>query len=62
MRRFGELPRMGGDSKASTLGAAAAGAVVGKRVAENIEEKTHPFSQCEIKPSTCGSASASTTA
>ena len=41
---------MDADAKSSTLGAAAAGAVVGKRVAQNIEETGHPFSQCEVKP------------
>ena len=50
MRRLNELPRMDADSKSSILGAAAAGAVAGKRVAQNIEEKGHPFSQCEVKP------------
>ena len=49
MRRLNKLPRMEADCKAGILGAAAAGAVVGKRVAQNIEEKGHPFSQCEIK-------------
>ena len=38
MRRFDELPRMDADSKASILGAAAAGAVVGKGICQNIEE------------------------
>jgi hypothetical protein len=50
MRHYSELPRMEGDSKSGILGVAAAGAVVGKRVAQNIEEKGHPFSQCEVKP------------
>ena len=50
MRRFDELPRMDADSKASILGAAAAGAVAGKRMSKNIEEKGHPFSHCEVKP------------
>ena len=50
MRRLNELPRMGADSKSSILGFAAAGAVAGKRMSQNIEEKGHPFSQCEVKP------------
>jgi len=50
MRRFDELPRMDADSKASILGAAAAGAVAGKRLSQNIAEKGHPFSHCEVKP------------
>ena len=49
MRRLNELPRMDADSKSSILGAAAAGAVAGKRMSQNIEEKGHPFSQCEVK-------------
>ena len=40
--------------KAEILGAAAAGppdaGSVGKRVNRNIQEKGHPFSQCEVKP------------
>ena len=50
MRRFSELPRMEEDVKSGILGVAAAGAAVGKRVTQNIEEKGHPFSQCEVKP------------
>ena len=50
MRRLNELPRMEADCKAGILGAAAAGAVVGKRISQNIEEKGHPFSHCEVKP------------
>ena len=50
MRRFDELPRMDHHDKACILGAAAAGAVRGKRVSQNIEEKGHPFSHCEVKP------------
>ena len=50
MRRLSELPRMDGDSKAGILGAAAAGAVMGKRVQRDIDEKGHPFSLCEVKP------------
>ena len=50
MRRLNKLPRMEADCKAGILGAAAAGAVVGKRISENIDEKGHPFSQCEVKP------------
>jgi len=50
MRLSNELPRMDADSKSSILGAAAAGAVAGKRMSQNIEEKGHPFSQCEVKP------------
>ena len=50
MRGFNELPRMDADSKSSILGAAAVGAVVGKRVSQNIEGKGHPFSHCEVKP------------
>ena len=50
MRRFDELPRMDANTKASILGAAAAGAVAGKRMSKNIEEKGHPFSHCEVKP------------
>ena len=49
MRRFSELPRMEEDVKSGILGVAAAGAV-GKRVTKHIEEKGHPFSQCEVKP------------
>ena len=50
MRRLNKLPRMEADCKAGILGAAAAGAVVGKRISQNIDEKGHPFSQCEVKP------------
>ena len=50
MRRLNELPRMEADCKAGILGAAAASAVVGQRISENIDEKGHPFSQCEVKP------------
>ena len=50
MRRLCELPRMDADSKAGILGAAAAGAVMGKRVQRDIDEKGHPFSFCEVKP------------
>ena len=50
MRRFDELPRMNANTKASILGAAAAGAVAGKRMSQNVEEKGHPFSHCEVKP------------
>ena len=50
MRRFDELPRMDANTKASILGVAAAGAVAGKRMSKNIEEKGHPFSHCEVKP------------
>ena len=38
MRRLNKLPRMEADCKAGILGAAAAGAVVGKRICQNIEE------------------------
>ena len=38
MRRLNELPRMEADCKAGILGAAAAGAVVGKGICQNIEE------------------------
>ena len=44
MRRLNELPRMDADSKSSILGAAAAGAVAGKRMCENIEERGDHFS------------------
>ena len=44
MRRLNELPRMDADSKSSILGATAAGAVAGKRMCENIEEKGDHFS------------------
>ena len=50
MRRFSELPRMDADSKAAIVGAAAAGAVMGKRVQQNVNDKGHPFSPCEVKP------------
>ena len=50
MHRFDELPRMDADTKANILGVAAAGAVAGKRMSKNIEEKGHPFSHCEVKP------------
>ena len=50
MRRFSELPRMEGDHKAGILGVAVADAVMGKRVQHDIDEKGHPFSQCEVKP------------
>jgi len=50
MRRLDELPRMDADTKANILGVAAAGAVAGKRMSKNIEEKGHPFSHCEVKP------------
>ena len=49
-RRFSELPRMGADSKASILGAAASGAVKGTRAQRDIDEKGHPFSFAEVKP------------
>ena len=49
MRRIDELPRMEESIKSGILGVAAAGAA-GKRVIQNIEEKGHPFSQCEVKP------------
>ena len=44
MRRLNELLRLDADSKSSILGAAAAGAVAGKRMCENIEEKGDHFS------------------
>ena len=50
MRSLNELPRMDAECKAGILGAAAASAVVGQRISENIDEKGHPFSQCEVKP------------
>ena len=54
MRRLNELPRMEYDCKANILGAAAASppeaGSVGKRINQNIQEKGHPFSQCEVKP------------
>ena len=50
MRRLNELPRMEYDCKAEILGAAAASGVRGKRINQNIQEKGHPFSHCEVKP------------
>ena len=50
MRHLGELPRMSYDTKASILGAAAAGASEMKRFQADIDEKGHPFSWAETKP------------
>ena len=50
VRRYSELPRMANESKTAILGAAASGAVKGKRVQADIDEKGHPFSHCEVKP------------
>jgi len=50
MRRYSELPRMSCDTKSSILGVAASGAVQGKRLQKDMEEKGHPFSHCETKP------------
>ena len=50
MRRLSELPRMSADMKGNILGAAASGAVEGKRLQADIDEKGHPFSWAETKP------------
>ena len=50
MRRYCELPRMDCDTKTSILGVAASGAVSGKRLQKDIDERGHPFSHCEVKP------------
>ena len=50
MRELCELPRMSHDTKASILGAAAAGASEMRRLQADIDEKGHPFSWAETKP------------
>ena len=52
MRRYCELPRMDHETKASVLGSAAAGAVTGRGLQRDINEKGHPFSHFEVKPLT----------
>ena len=52
VRRFCELPRMSTETKAAILGAAASGAIKGKRVQKDVDTKGHPFSHCEVKPLT----------
>ena len=50
MRRYCELPRMDHETKANILGPAAAGAVTGRGLQRDINEKGHPFSHFEVKP------------
>ena len=50
MRRYCELPRMDHETKAIVLGPAAAGAVTGRGLQRDINEKGHPFSHFEVKP------------
>ena len=50
MRRYSELPRMDWDTKSAILGAAASGAVSGKRMQKSLEAHGHPFSHAEVKP------------
>ncbi len=50
MRRYCELPRMSCDTKAAILGVAASGAVSGKRLRRDIDDRGHPFSHAEVKP------------
>ena len=38
------------EAKSGILGVGASGAVHGKRVQADIDEKGHPFSHCEVKP------------
>ena len=50
VRRFSELPRMDISTKSGIVGAAATGAVKGRRVGQSIEKHGHPFSMFEAKP------------
>ena len=50
VRRFSELPRMDVTSKGAIVGAAAAGAVKGRRVQHSMEKHGAPLSLFETKP------------
>ena len=50
MRWLEELPRMDYETKESTLGVAASGAVKNPAAQKDLDENGHPFSWCETKP------------